>query len=424
VEPSHADNPPGRIPPRAVAPQPDQSAARAAAFRRILDEQTTYHDETTVMPAVPGGPAGPPGPTGPTGPIGHAGPAGLVPPAGAAVPAAAHPAFQPGPAQPPQTYLPGQDSGTTPAAPVTGAAAAAAEPTQGLAILARRDTSIPARTLRDPQYSRDLAAPPSRAAATTGGPGTRGPGRDVIRAGSGRGAGLAAADSDSDSPPEGPTRHSAGNRPGRLPAAIGVGAALAMIGGLVLILTNGGLSPNPTAPAALPGVPTRQIVIAVGSDPGSLGSAGPRPSLAVAKTTSPAAPPTAPAGAAPTGVPDQPAAPPTPTASPSSPTPTSTFQSLDEGSSGQLVFQLQSRLQQAGYMLKSASRGYGSVCESEGWDSSGNDENQTTDAIYQFQRNYDDFMGGTLPTDGVCDYATWQALFNAPARIRGCYDSG
>lgn len=332
--------------------------------------------------------------------------------------------FPPNPAQPPawphptNPYPPENQPDHTPVP--------AAESTQVIAVVRRRD-AVPGRAARDPRSPRDPAAPPSRTGAVAG----TGPGREPARSGSGRGAVPAAAEADPPAP-GGPTRHSANNRPGRLPAAIGIGAALAMIGGLVLILTNGGLSPNPTAPTALPGAPTRQIVVAGGSDPGSLGgSASPLPRLTVAKTTGPTTPPpTVPtvqtATAAPTAAADMPVSPPPATSVTHvkpAPTPTSTFQSLSKGSSGTQVTELQDRLELTGYLLKSATRGYGSVCEAAGWDTSGTDEAQTTNAIYQFQRNYDEFMGGNLQVTGVCDYATWQALFATTARIRGCFSS-
>ena len=290
------------------------------------------------------------------------------------------------------------------------------EPTQALAVVPPRNPAVPPS-----RPARDLVRPPGRDLAAT-------------RAGSGRGlapfetgSGAVALADGGGKPPSSRKRHSAGNRPGRLPAAIGVSAALAMIGGLVLILTNGGLAPDPTAPAALPDQTTQQIVIAGASNLGSVGGPAsplPSPSATASKAPAPPARQTTPATSAPAVVPSTSTPPPTTPTRSSSPSaaPTSgSFVALSQGSTGQEVVQLQSRLQQWGYMVKSSSRGYGSACEQQGWDTTGSDENQTTDAIYQFQRNYDDFMHGTLAANGVCNYATWQALFSSPVYVKDCY---
>jgi len=153
------------------------------------------------------------------------------------------------------------------------------------------------------------------------------------------------------------------------------------------------------------------------------GSPTPVASRTVVNRTPDPASSTAPNGAPSTAGGSPTAAPTTTQALPttSAPTPSSTWVELTQGSSGPEVSQLQSMLKHQGYMIQSNSRGYGSECESSGWDSSGNDETQTTDAIYQFQRNYDDFGGGDLQATGVCDHDTWEALINNPVYIEDCY---
>lgn len=441
MEPTPADHSQGRIPDRSASPQPERSAAQAAAFRRTLDEQTTSHDETMLLPPVPDGPVGPPGSAVPAvippvpeqarprsvrlidaerrdrrrpgrpaaaGPQPPAGPDGYG--AGAAAP----------PAHPQPSQLPPTQFQPTQMAPVPGGPAQGSpspdpgffEPTQAIAV-------VPPHTpVRPAESAHDLAVPSTRVLAAA----EEGPSRDLARSG-GRGGAIATAGAGSRHP-GGRKRHSAGNRPARLPAVIGVCAALAMVGGLVLILTNGGLSPNPTAPVALPAT-TQQIVIAGGTGAGSLGSSAvPQATPTAAKSSSPPVRATGPATGeptAPTRPTTRPPAPPTPTRAGPSASPSSTFQQLSQGSSGALVVQLQGRLQQAGYLIKSGSRGYGSVCERNGWDAAGTDATQTTDAVYQFQRNYDDFAGGSLQANGVCNLATWQALFNSPVAVRDCY---
>ncbi|HEV2636156.1 MAG TPA: peptidoglycan-binding protein [Actinocrinis sp.] len=386
MEPTHADHASGRIPPQAAAPTPEQSAAQASAFRRTLDEQTTSHDETIVMPPVPGG----------------------------------LPAVIPVPPPPRERAVRLIDAQQQYRQRAAGPGARP-DPTAVLAVPPSPGIAAP----RNPRELREhpgqgLAGPSAREVASA----RTVPSRELDRVDAGRG--LLAADGSGDSPPAERKRHSAGNRPGRLPAMIGVCATLAMIGGLILILTNGGLSPNPTAPAALPGLPTTQlIVIAGGTGNGSLGgSASPQATPSATATPTPSARPTAPAGSAPaTGKPvTAPAAPPTHASPSASATASAAFQTLSEGSSGQAVAQLQARLQQYGFLISYQGR-YVSICARNGLDASGSDEQQTTDAVYQFQRNYDDFMGGNLQANGVCNYATWQALFGAAVRAKDCYGS-
>jgi Putative peptidoglycan binding domain len=391
VEPTpHADPASGRIPPQAAAAAPDQAAAQAAAFRRNLDQQSTSNDETMVLPPVPGGPADPP--------------------AAPRTPPPVNPALR-APAGPtpnvPATYIP---SVPVRPAPVVPTPAVPVPTTRNVRLIDAQN-----RGWRRPEPGGGGGPEPAQGHAELL--------SNLPVAGPAQPAQPIQAQYDQE-PTASPTRHSAGNRPGRLPAAIGVCAVLAMVGGLILVLTTGGLSTDPTAPVALPPgeIATQQIVIAGGTKPGSVGvgaspTAGPTttaPHSAVpVRQTTPAVSATTVAA---TTVPPS-SAPAGPTAAPS----TSTFKSISAGSSGQQVSQLQSRLQQWGYMVKSGSRGYGSECESSGWDPSGNDETQTTDAVYQFQRNYDDLMGGNLQTNGICDYATWQALFNNPVSIKDCY---
>lgn len=467
MEPTpHADPASGRIPPQAAAAAPDQAAAQAAAFRRTLDQQSTSHDETMVLPPVPGGPADPPpaprtpppgnpalraqgGPT-PNVPAAYTPPAPIQPGPPSAAPAFPAPAG-PGPNTRNVRLIDAQNRGLRRPEPGAGGEP---EPAQGhaelLSNLPGAGTAAPVQPVQpgQAQYGQTPTAPPTRPTPLAGpsaqwsatAPATADPRRTqsfaprpahdpaepptqvfataTDRPGSGRGMAEALPRE-----PRLPTRHSAGNRPGRLPAAIGVCAVLAMVGGLVLVLTNGGLSTDPTAPVPLPPgeIATQQIVIAGGTKPGSVGvgaspTAGPSTtathSAVPVHQTTPAVGPTT---VAPTTPPPS-SAPASPTAAPS----TSTFKAISAGSVGQQVSQLQSRLQQWGYMMKSPSGRYGSECESTGWDSSGVDETQTTDAIYQFQQNYD-ALGGNLQTSGVCDYATWEALFDNPVSFRGCY---
>jgi Putative peptidoglycan binding domain len=222
------------------------------------------------------------------------------------------------------------------------------------------------------------------------------------------------------------TRHSAGNRPARLPAAVGISAVLAVLGGLALILTNTGLSPDPTAPSALPDSLVSQTVI-LGAGAGVLRSAIPSPPATPSPTRHPSATASAkasaPVGPAPTAT--DPTSAPT-TSAPAAPTnppataPAGGWVTVQRGSTGSEVQELQNQLTAMGYM-QAGDGGYYEYCDRY-WDSPGSYQSATKRAILEFQENYDYVDDADLPTTGICDAATWAALNTQPSvNLQYCF---
>jgi len=381
----------------------------AAAFRRTLDAQSTTNDQTISMRAITDEP---------TAQTAH-GEARQAPAAPMRLDRTSISTHAGRPAQAESMAMAGT-AGTG-----IGHASAMA------VVAAASTTEMPTPTLTAPV--RPVAPAPLRSPAQEPGQGpvrgaVRGPAQGPAQGAQQPPVSPPTAEFGDQRPPRKPNRHSAGNRPGRLPAAVGISAVLAAIGGLALILTNSGLYPDPTAPSALPDDATSQVlVIGGGPLPGEAQSGSVRASPVASRTVPNRTPDpvaTTAGGVAPTGRGTPTAVATTVTAAPTTPnpTPTSTFVPVSEGSTGTEVTQLQNQLARWGYMVRSnRSGGFGSVCISTGWDQSGNDKSQTTDAIYQFQRNDDDFNGADLEATGVCDLATWNALFRNAVYSQDCY---
>lgn len=410
MEPTHHDPAPERIPRRPSA-RLTGAGGQAAAFRRTLDEQATTHDATIVMPPVPDASAQQPPQTA------HPSGAHLIPTV--PVPTGRRPT---GPRRPPPSQL-GQPVQSGQQGHPGQAPQPRRDDIQGLPDIATTSAPTALAGLSESAPSYSGAAFSGAAFSGASFSGAASPGAKPA----------AAPTPGAQQPPKPPkktrTRHSAGNRPARLPAAVGISAVLAVIGGLALILTNGGLAPDPTAPSALPDNITSAVVVAGGTQAGGGDSAGsPTPSASRSATRAPTAPALPPPPAPPTAaLPTHPATKP-PSAPPTTPpapptTAPAGWTTIQRGSTGTEVNEIQSQLTRLGYM-QSGDGGFYESCYSY-WDSSGSFESATKRAIWEFQENYDYIYDADLPTTGVGDAATWAALNSRPyLDLQYCFEPG
>lgn len=201
-----------------------------------------------------------------------------------------------------------------------------------------------------------------------------------------------------------------GRTPARLPTAVWISAVLAAIAGAALILVDQGHGSDPLAPSALPAKASSRAPASYASHPATPPSAAHSPS----SSPSHAAAPSKSAG---------PSATPSPTATPGGSGLTVPM-SLDQGSTGVFVADIQRRLSDLG--LLSSSSGSSSFHDS-GWtlwevqqqhgpspDAGGYYGKATDYAIIAFKRHFLNNDQGPVPSGG-CDAQTYAKLWQETA---------